>query len=123
MKRLWPCILLIGSVWALDGAPPIVLKDGSKVAYLGEVQLENNMLVLNTQKGKLILSKVLIDWPATWRQAPQLVEQFEPETARRVAEEKAKQQAERENRPKRRDRHHQQDAEESQARTGSRRLA
>ncbi len=84
--RWFSLVLIVGTLlWAFEERPRIVLKDGSSVAFTGKVSQEMNMLAIKTKKGKLLLSKDLVDWEATWYSAPLVVEHFKPDTARTVA--------------------------------------
>ncbi len=84
--RWFSLVLIVGTLlWASGERPRILLKDGSSVIFTGEVGQEMNMLAIKTKKGKLLLSKDLVDWEATWFSAPRVVEHFKPDTARTVA--------------------------------------
>lgn len=64
---------LIGLL-ATGASPAIVLKDGSRIGYTGNPAIELNMVAIQTEKGRLLLSKGLIDWFATKKAAPAVFE-------------------------------------------------
>ncbi len=62
--------IFLGCLMGLGRSPAIVLKDGSQVRFSGTPSTELNMISVQTEKGRLLLSKGLIDWSATKRSAP-----------------------------------------------------
>jgi thiol-disulfide isomerase/thioredoxin len=85
-------LILLLQVLAFQGfaSGRIILKDGSGVGFAGEVSEEMRMLSLTTPKGKILLSKTLVDWNATWYTAAQVVERYKPEIAKQEASAQAK---------------------------------
>jgi len=82
MNRFAALVLAIGSLWAWSGGARIVLLDGSAIVARGEIGHEKNMLSFVDQFGQpTYLSKGLVDWEATWRNAPELVARFRPDDA------------------------------------------
>lgn len=57
----------------------LIMLDGSKVDYRGDVGIEMQMLALNTPDGKMLISKKLVNWKATYSTDPDVVERFAPD--------------------------------------------
>ncbi len=80
----WLLLLTAGILTAHLAAsePKFVLKDGSSIPVdNGAVGEDMNMLVFRSENGKMMLSKALVDWAATWQKMPEVVVRFRPEIA------------------------------------------
>lgn len=70
------------TAYAGSGDAKIVLKDGSTLKVdKGQVSTEKNMLLFRSNSSRMLLSKALVDWAATWQKMPEMVAHFKPEIA------------------------------------------
>jgi len=82
MRWLFFIMVFSLAVIAGDDEPKIVLKDGSTIKVdKGAVGTEKNMLAFRTDSTKMLLSKALVDWAATWQKMPEMVTRYKPEIA------------------------------------------